>query len=80
MKSANIAHSFEINICNLLKPTSVNAVFQSINTLPSGDVLKVSACNKNTVMELIRFCKKSGNTLLRKIYVDDEVTLFIKKN
>jgi len=79
MKSNNIAHAFEINLGDRLIPTAVIAVFQSMNTLPSGDVLKVSTCNKNAAMELILFCKKSGNTLLLKKHVDDVVTLFIKK-
>lgn len=79
MKTAAIEHSFEINIRKLLNPTSVIAVGQSINTLTTGGILKVSACNKNTVIALVSFCKNSGNTLLEKIYVNDEITLFIKK-
>ena len=80
MKTATITHSFEVNISNLLKPTSVIAVVQYINTLTSGDILKVTACNQNTAMAVISFCKNSGNTLLQKDYLDDEVILFIKKN
>ncbi len=80
MKTAAITHSFEVDISKLLKPTSVIAVVQYINTLTSGDILKVTACNKNTVMAVISFCKKSGNTILQKDYLDDEIILFIKKN
>ncbi len=83
MKPINIQslhHSFEINICDTLMPTSAIAVSQSINTLTQGDVLKVSSCNKNNVAALIRFCNNRGNTLLDKKHIDDVVTLFFKKS
>lgn len=76
----SLNHSFEINLCNTLMPTSAIAVSQSINTLTHGDVLKVSSCNKNSVEALIRFCNDRGNTLLDKKYNNDEVTLFFKRN
>lgn len=74
------SHSFEINLGNTLMPTCNIAIFQSINTLAPGDVLKISACDKNLVTELIRFCKKNGNTLLDKSCTENHVTLFIQKN
>jgi TusA-related sulfurtransferase len=80
MKSTALNPSFEVDISNLLTPTSVNAVFQSINTLTSGQVLKVTACSQNTVVAVVSFCKNSGNTLLQKDNIDNEITLFIKKN
>ncbi len=80
MKDPGINPSFEIDIRKLLNPTSIIAVNQSINTLTSGEVLKVNAGNHNTVTALINFCKKSGNTLLEQIYRNDGITLFIQKN
>jgi TusA-related sulfurtransferase len=80
MEMAKINPSFEIDISGLIKPTSVIAVVQSINTLTSGDVLKVITCNKNTVMSILSFCKNSGNTLLQKNNNNNEITLFIEKN
>jgi len=80
MKNNNLNPSFEIDISNLPNPTTLIAVNQSINTLLPGAILKVNACNKNTIMELIHFCKISGNTLLDKITNNDEVILFIMKN
>lgn len=80
MKPTRKTYSFEINICNIQMPTAAIAVFQLINTLTSGDILKVSACSKNTASALIRFCKNNDNTLLQKQFYDDEVTLFFKKN
>jgi TusA-related sulfurtransferase len=61
-------------------PTSAIAVSQSINTLTHGDVLKVSSCNKNNVAALIHFCINRGNTLLDRKTINDEITLFFKKN
>ena len=80
MKHASASHAFEIDTSKLQNPTTTIAVFQSINTLGSGDILKVSACSKNTVIALIDFCKHSGNTLLQKIYINGVATLFIRKN
>ena len=80
MKKITINHSFEINISHLLKPTTVIAVFQYINTLTPGDILKVSACNQKTLIALVSFCKKSGNTLMQTIDINDGITVFIKKN
>jgi len=80
MKIATINPSFEIDISDVIKPTSVIAVVQSINTLTSGQVLKVITCNQNTVMAVLSFCKNSGNTLLQKKNSNNEITLFIEKN
>ena len=80
MKTASINHSFEINIKNVVNPTAAIAVGQSINTLTSGEILKVKDCNKKTFKALKNFCKQSGNTLLQKTKVNNEVTLFIKKS
>ena len=79
MKMTSINPSFEIDISDLIKPTSVIAVVQSINTLTSGDVLKVITCNQKTVIAILSFCKISGNTLLQKKNSNDETTLFIEK-
>ena len=79
MKTAAINHSFEVDISNLMNPTSIIAVLQSINTLTTGDILKVITCNQNTVMAVISYCKTSGNTLLQKNNIDNETTIFIKK-
>lgn len=79
MKPAAILPSFEVNLNNMMTPTSVIAVFQSINTLTKGEVLKVRACNHHSIMAVISYCKDSGNTLLGKENHNDEVTLFIKK-
>ena len=80
MKTTIINPSFEIDISDLIKPTSVIAVIQSINTLTSGEILKVITCNPNTVTAVISFCKNSGNTLLQKKDDNDEVILFIEKS
>ena len=80
MKTATIKHSFEVDISDLLNPTSVIAVVQSFNTLTSGDILKVTACNQNTILAVISFCKNSGNNILEKIDYNGEITLFIQKN
>ena len=80
MKTTANTHSFEIDLSNLLKPTSVIAVVQYIHTLASGDILKVTACNQYTAMAVIAYCKNSGITLLQKDYIDDGVVLFIKKS
>jgi TusA-related sulfurtransferase len=79
MKTAAINPSFEIDISDLMNPTSIIAVLQSINTLTAGDILKVVTCNQNTVMAVISYCKSSGNTLMQKDNIDDETTIFIKK-
>lgn len=80
MKTATINPSFEVDISSLVNPTSVIAVIQYINTLAKGEILKVTACNKNTIIAVISFCKNSGNVLLQKETAEDAVTLFIKKN
>ena len=80
MKTTALNTAFEVNVSQVLTPTSIIAVIQSINTLATGEVLKVTACSKNTVIAVISFCKNSGNTLLQKSDDNNEATLFIKKN
>ena len=80
MKKTTITPSFEIDIRNLLSPTTIIAVNQSINTLTAGEVLKVNAASNNTASSLLEFCKRRGHTLLKKIHQNDCITLFIVKS
>jgi len=80
MKTNTVEPKFEINIANLSRPTPKIAVTQSMNTLLSGDILKVSACSNEIARMLIVFCQQAGYSLLLKLKINNLNTLFIRKN
>jgi len=80
MNTQSIINASEITVCNSIKPVPLIAIGQSMNTLFSGDVLRVNVCSKKTAKSLIEYCSIIGHTLLEDIEIDDEVTLYIRKN
>ena len=80
MNTEPIVYAFEINVCQLKRSMPVVAVGQSLNTLLSGDILRINACSHDTVSLLFEYCSRVGHTLLRHIEIDDDITLYIEKN
>ena len=80
MNTNAIIYASEINVCSLTRSMPMIAVGQSLNTLLSGDVLRINACNKNAADMLSDYCSNIGHTLLQHIEIDNDVTLYIRKN
>ncbi len=79
MNTESINYAFEINVCNLKRSMPMVAVGQSLNTLMSGDVLRINACSSNAASMLSDYCTNVGHTLLQHVKIDNDVTLYIKK-
>jgi len=80
MQTQSIIHAFEIDVCNLNRSMPIIAVGQSLNTLLSGDVLRINACSRNTAELLSAYCANTGHTLLQHVEIDDDVTMYVRKN
>jgi TusA-related sulfurtransferase len=80
MNTESIVYAFEINICNLKRSMPMVAVGQSLNTLMSGDILRINACSKNALSTLADYCTNVGHTLLQHVRIDDDITLYIRKS
>jgi TusA-related sulfurtransferase len=80
MYTQSIIHAFEIDVCSLKRSMPIIAVGQSLNTLLSGDVLRINACSQSTAALLSNYCSNTGHTLLQHIEIDDDVTLYVRKN
>ena len=80
MNTESIINASELNVCYRSKPMPMIAIGQSMNELIHGDVLRVNACSKAIAKRLTEYCSEIGHTLLEHIEIDDEVTLYIRKN
>jgi len=80
MNTQSIIHAFEINVCNLNRSMPIIAVGQSLNTLMSGDVLRINTCSRTAASMLSDYCTNIGHTLLQHVEVDEDITLYIRKN
>lgn len=79
MNTQSIIHAFEIDVCSLNRTMPVIAVGQSLNTLFSGDVLRINACSKSTAALLSTYCANTGHTVLQQVEVDSDVTMYVRK-
>ena len=80
MNTQSIIHAFEINVCNLNQSMPIVAIGQSLNTLSPGDVLRIDACSKSTAALLSAYCTNTGHTLLQHVEIDNDVTMYVRKN
>ena len=53
---------------------------QTNNTLLTGDVLRINACSRKAANMLSDYCSNVGHTLLQHVEIDEDVTLYIRKN
>jgi len=80
MNTESIIHAFEINVCNLKRSMPMVAVGQSLNTLIAGDVLRINICSRKDAKMLSIYCAIVGHTLLQHIEIDNDITLYVRKN
>lgn len=80
MNTESIINASELNVCYRSKPMPMIALGQSMNELIHGDVLRVNVCSKAIAKRLAEYCSDIGHTLLEHVEIDDEVTLYIRKN
>ena len=80
MYTQSIIHAFEIDVCNLNRSMPIIAVGQSLNTLLSGDVLRINTCSQSTAALLSAYSANTGLTPLQHVEIDDDVTMYLRKN
>ena len=80
MNAEAIVYAFEINVCNLQRSMPMIAVGQSLNTLMSGDVLRINSCSSKAVDLLTDYCTNVGHTILQLVEIDNDVTLYVRKH
>lgn len=80
MNTDSIMYAFEINIHNLKRSMPVVAVGQSLNTLLTGDVLKINACSRKATEVLTEYFSNVGHTLVRQVVIKNDVTLYVRKS
>ena len=80
MNTQSIIHAFEINVRNLNRSMPIVAVGQSLNTLMTGDILRINECSQRTAELLSAYCSNTGHTLLQHIETGNDATLYVKKN
>ena len=80
MNTEYLIYAFEVNVCNLKRSMPMVAVGQSLNTLLSGDVLRINTCSRKAASMLSDYCYCAGHTLLQHVEIDNDVTLYIRKN
>ncbi|MBE9564671.1 MAG: sulfurtransferase TusA family protein [Proteobacteria bacterium] len=80
MNTESIIYAFEINVCHLKRSMPMVAVGQSLNTLITGDVLRINACNQKATRILSDYCSNVGHTLLQHVEIGENITLYIRKN
>jgi len=80
MNTDSIIYAFEINVCKLKRSMPMVAVGQSLNTLMAGDVLRINTCSRKSVSLLTDYCTNVGHTVLQRVEIDDDITLYVKKH
>ena len=79
MRRAQTINTHEIDLRVFSWPLPVNKVSKYMETLNSGNVLKVSARGKSTLQALAVLCSKTGDQLVEYINNDNELTFYIRK-
>ena len=80
MNADSIMYAFEINIHNLKRSMPMVAVRQSLNTLLEGDILRINACSRKATEVLTEYFSNVGHTLVRQVEIENDVTLYVRKN
>lgn len=55
-------------------------VSEAINEMENNEVLKVSASDMGFMADIASWCKKTGNTLLKTMRLNNENIVYIKKD
>ncbi|NOR42627.1 MAG: hypothetical protein GQ572_04760 [Gammaproteobacteria bacterium] len=80
MNTESIIYAYGVNVCDLKRSMPMVAVGQSLNTLLSGDVLRINTCSQKAASMLSDYCSSVGHTLLQHVEIDNDVTLYVRKN
>lgn len=66
--------------CNGLQcPGPIMKVSEALNEMENNEILKVSASDMGFMADIASWCKKTGNTLLKTMRVNNENIVYIKK-
>jgi len=80
MPQAQVHNTHEIDVRQFSCPVPIIKVSNSMKTLNSGDVLKVSAHGDSTIRDLAALCSRTGDQMVEHIKNEDELTFFIRKS
>ena len=80
MSQAQVRNTHEIDVRQLACPMPIIKVSNSMKTLNSGDVLKISARGEGTIRDLAALCSRTGDQMVEHIKDKEELTFFIRKS
>ena len=80
MSHAQTNNTHEIDVRPFNCPMPIIKVSNSMKTLSTGDVLKVSARGDGTLKDLSVLCARTGDQMIEHIKNDEELTFFIRKS
>ncbi|MEN9501262.1 MAG: hypothetical protein RI964_547 [Pseudomonadota bacterium] len=69
----------ELDARGLNCPLPILRTKKAMNTLASGDILKVVSTDKGSAQDMPAFCKQTGHELVESSVVNGEYVYFIKK-
>ena len=69
----------ELDARGLNCPLPILRTKKAMNTLTSGDVLKVISTDKGSAQDIPAFCRQTGNELVDAKEVEGDYIFFIKK-
>lgn len=69
----------ELDARGLNCPLPILRTKKAMNTLTSGDVLKVISTDKGSAQDIPAFCRQTGNELVEAKEVEGDYIFFIKK-
>ncbi len=71
--------SIKLNCIGLQCPGPIMKVFETIKTMNEGETLEVSASDPGFVRDIDAWCRRTGNTLLKKYQRDGSYVAIVKK-
>jgi len=80
MTQAQVHNTHEIDVRKLACPMPIIKVSNSMKTLNTGDVLKVSAHGEGTIKDLAALCSRTGDQMIEHIKDNEELTFYIRKS
>ncbi len=69
-----------IKVNNLTTGDALKVIANGHGTLMSGDALRINACSKITTHTVSKYFSNTGHTLLQHVEIDNNFTLYIRKN
>jgi len=79
MSQAQSINTHEIDVRTFACPLPIIKVSKSLQTLNTGNVLKISAYGNSTLKDMAALCARTGDQMIEHIKNDSELTFYIRK-